>query len=296
MADLWTRPTSIPYRFATDSGVRSEPIAGRKATGWVPGEPVSALQANDLWGVGSDWIVLLEAIAANDGTLATQVLELYDTGATPALAAKWEAGSVANSAKLTCDTGVFEFRAKGEVGPRATAAADGVRYGYDSSDRLQIVYDVSPQSRAYMVHMVTLSASPCTVVTAAGSAGVYNPDAGTAQQAVFRSQIQIPTESTQTGRFPIIKQLTGTFTGAADDLEIAVIRITRSSGAEASLGLIKSSAATNTFGGGVTTDPLTYTYALELRSAAALPGGGLTTDGVRNVLLTVDWMSLNPSL
>jgi hypothetical protein len=295
MADLWTRPTSTPYQFATDPGVRLEPIAGRKAQGWVPGEPVSALQANDLWGVASDWVVLLEAIAPADGTLAAQAVELYDTAATPALAATWTAGSVADSALLTVGSGEFEFREKGLVGPRAIPDSDGVRYGYDSSAKLQIVYDVSPQSRAYMVHMVTLAATSCVMVFGAGNVGLYYGDAVTAEQAVFRSQIALPIEAGQTTRFPVIKKLEATDTGAADDLEIAIVRITRSTGAETDLGLINASSPANTFGGGSTTDPLTYTYALEIRSDAAIATGGLTADGVRNALLTIQWQTLNPS-
>lgn len=295
MADLWTRPTSTPYQFATDPGVRLAPIAGRKAEGWVPGEPVSALQANDLWGVASDWVVLLEAIAPADGTLAAQAVELYDTAGTPALAATWTAGSVADSALLTCGGSTYEFREKGLVGPRALPDADGVRFGFDSTATLQIIHDVSPQSRAYMVHMVTLAGTPCVMVFGSGNVALYNGDATTAQQAVFRSQIALPIEAGQTTRFPVIKKLEATFAAAADDLEIAVIRITKSTGAEASLGLIKASAAVNTFGGGSTTDPLTYTYALEVRSPVVLAALALTVDGVRNVRLTIGWMTLNPS-
>jgi hypothetical protein len=195
------------------------------------------------------------------------------------------------------DAGVdlLEIREKGLLGPRALADADGVRFGFDSTAKLHLVHDVSPQSRAYMVHMVTLTPITCAMVFGAGNVSLYNGSAVAAQQAVFRSQIALPIEAGQTTRFPVIKKLEATYTGTADDLEIAVIRITKSTGAETSLGLINASTPSNTFGGGSTTDPLTYTYALEIRSDAALATGALTADGARNVLLTIDWMTLNPS-
>lgn len=312
-----TRP-STPYRWGTNAGARVAPSLARQGTGWVMNEPIDPLQCNDIWGQLSDWVDYLADVIPASNVITAEVFRVVDpAGPTNRGALTWDNiggndGLVVGStegdepgfffdsvtgyviARQNAGVDLLEIRPKGLLGPRALPDADGVRFGFDSTAKLQLVHDVSPQSRAYMVHMVTLAATPCVMVFGAGNVALYNGDATTAQQAVFRSQIALPIEAGQTTRFPVIKKLEATFTGAADDLEIAVIRITKSTGAETSLGLIKASAAANTFGGGSTTDPLTYTYALEVRSPAALAVGALTVDGVRNVLLTIDWMTLNP--
>ena len=314
-----TRP-STPYLWATNGGARVAPTLARQGTGWAMNEPIDPLQCNDLWGQLSDWVDYLADVIPASNIITAETFRVVDpAGPTTRGALTWttiggDAGlvvggnaaglpgiffdNVTGYVKILQSTGpieMLEVRPKGLLGPRALPDADGVRFGFDSTARLQLVHDVSPQSRAYMVHMVTLAGTPCVMVFGAGSASLYNGDATTAQQAVFRSQIALPIEAGQTTRFPVIKKLEATYTGTADDLEIAVIRITKSTGAETSLGLINDSTPSNTFGGGSITDPLTYTYALEIRSDAALATGALTADGVRNVLLTIDWMTLNPS-
>lgn len=295
MADLWTRPASTPYRFATDSGVRLEPIAGRKAAGWVPGEPVSALQANDLWGVASDWVVLLEAIAPADGTLAAQALELYDTAGTPALAATWTAGSVADSALLTVGAVGWEWRTTGMVGPLAVAGADGGRFGYDSTDLLNLVHGFGPATGGYMPLMGSAPALPPFFLVSGGSVKIYNPNAAP-YDCALRRPVLCPYDPAMTGpgRFPKIVTLSATFTGAATDLGVRLIRIQRSTGAETIEGTITRAAPTYTFAGsGLVLDPEFRDYCIEVFSAG-LAGTTPTTDTVRAIQLAVAHALLLP--
>jgi len=301
MADLWTRPTSTPYQFATDPGVRLEPIAGRKAQGWVPGEPVSALQANDLWGVASDWVVLLDAIAPADGTLAAQAVELYDTAATPALAATWTAGSVADSALLTVGAVGWEWQTTGMVGPKAIAdAVYGARFQYDSTDLLTLDHDFSPSGGGYtpiVVNPFVGAGLPASLVKLTTSHLMFNPNA-VAQDASFRRPLIISYDPASTGPalFPKLVSITATYVGATNDFKVRVIKILKSNGAETVLCTLDAATPTFTFAGtGEITDPQFKHYVVELYSAAL--GAGLTTaDALRTVTLVADHGVLNPIL
>ena len=294
MADIWTLPAA-PYLWATNPGTRTTPTVGRQATGWIAGEPVSASQANDLWGTSLDWIALLSEIAPADGTLTAQVIEVYDLAGPPVLAATISVGATTPSARITVGSTNLELREKGLIGPCAIEDADGVWFGYRTGAALRINHDFSPQQRGYTTLMETLAAIPCVMVFGTPDIALYNGDAVTAQRALFRSQIEIPAHSSQTARFPVLKNLSATFTGAAVDLQIRVIEITRATGAETVVATITSAAPSSTFGGGYTTTPTTKSYAMEIRSAAALATGALTTDYFRNLILQIDWYSLNPS-
>jgi len=299
--DVWTRPTSTPYQFATDPGVRLEPIAGRKAQGWLPGQPVSALQANDLWGVASDWIVLLDAIAPADGTLAAQAVELYETVGPPSLAATWSAGSVADSALLTVGAVGWEWRTTGMVGPKAVAdAVYGARFQYDSTDLLTLDHDFSPSGGGYtpiVLNTVVGANLPASLIALGTSHVLHNPNA-VARTATLRRPLIIPYDPASTGPalFPKLISITATFVGATGDFQIRVIRILKSSGAETVLGTIDAATPTFTFAGtGEITDPQLKHYVVELYSFGL--GAGLSTvDQLRTVTVVADHGVLNPIL
>ena len=57
-----TRPSSVPT-FATDSGTRATLTSTRKATGFLPGEVLPALELNAAIGTNNDWVVYLSELS-----------------------------------------------------------------------------------------------------------------------------------------------------------------------------------------------------------------------------------------
>jgi hypothetical protein len=103
----------------------------------------------------------------------------------------------------------------------------------------------------------------------------------------------VAAETDQTSGFVKIETLVATFFGSAADLEVSLIEITRSTGAESVLGTITSADPIETFAGGHVVNPETKRYCLEIR---ANPSTGFTADGVRAIRLLCAHESLNPSV
>lgn len=314
-----TRPTSTPYRFATNPGTRTTPSAGRKASGWEIGDPADPLQWNDLWGVLSDWVDYLADISPASDVLVAETFRVVDpAGPTTRGALTWDtiggnAGLAVGSTEgdkpgiffdgvtgfviVRQDAGVdlLEIREKGLVNPRGMAdPTTGIRFGYDSSDTLQIVHHLGPNGGGWMGIMDIGGAVPSWWLNSAGFLFLYTLAPGDAKQ---RWNLSIPYESTQASGFPKILTLAATFVNAAADLSVKLIRITRSTGAETTIGsAITSASPSHTYAaGGYQTDPTIYDYCFEAVTTG-LAGGAASTDGVQNIRATINHYALNPSV
>jgi hypothetical protein len=313
-----TRPAAPP-EWATNGGTRTVPTLARQGTGWVSGEPIDPLQCNDLWGEAFDWIGYLADIIPASNVIEAEVFRVVDpAGPTTRGALTWDtiggnAGVAVGSTEgdkpgiffdsvtgfviVRQDAGVdlLEIREKGLINPRGMAdPTSGIRFGYDSSDTLQIVHHLGPNGGGWMSIMDVGGAVPSDWLISAGFVFLYTSAAGDAKQ---RWNLSIPYESGQVSGFPKIITLAGTFVNAAADLSVKLIRITRSTGAETTIGsAITSAAASHTYAaGGYQTDPTLYDYCFEAVTTG-LAGGVTSTDGVQNIRATINHYALNPSV
>ena len=313
-----SRP-STPYRWATTGGARVAPTLARQGTGWVSGEPIDPLQCNDIWGQLSDWVDYLADVIPASNVIEAETFRVVDpAGPTTRGALTWttiggnaglvvggNAGglpgiffdNVTGYAKILQATGpvvMLEIQPTGMVGPKAVPGADGGRFGYDSTDLLELVHDFGPLTGGYMAVLPSSPTLP-PYIYGGTAAKIYNPNAAPLD-CVFRRQVLCPYDPAMTGpgRFPKVVTLSATFTGAATDIGVRLIRILRSTGAETVEGTITQAAPTYTFAGsGLVLDPEFRDYCIEVFSTA-LGATTLTTDTVRAIQLAVAHALLLP--
>lgn len=313
-----TRPSS-PIVWATNGGTRTVPTLARQGTGWAVGEPIDPKQCNDLWGEAFDWIGYLANIVPASNEVNAETFRVVDpAGPTTRGVLTWDTvggnpglvvGSTQNDMPgiffdsvtgfviVRQDAGVdlLEIREKGLINPRGMAhLTTGIRFGYDSSDTLQIVHHLGPNGGGWMSIMDVGGAVPSWWLNSAGFCFLYTNTVGDAKQ---RWNLSIPYESSQVSGFPKIITLAATFVNAAADLAVKLIRITRSTGAETTIGsAITSASPSHTYAaGGYQTDPTLYDYCFEAVTTG-LAGGVASTDGVQNIRATVNHLALNPSV
>lgn len=305
-----TRP-STPYRWGTNAGARVAPSLARQGTGWAMNEPIDPLQCNDLWGQLSDWVDYLADVVPASNVFEAEVFRVVDpAGPTARGALTWttiggNAGLVVGGnagglpgiffdnttgyVKILQSTGpvvMLEVQPTGMVGPLAVAGADGGRFGYDSTDLLDLLHDFGPASGGYMPILTSAPALPPFFLVSGGSVKIYNPNAAPFDCAL-RRPVRCPYDPAMTGpgRFPKVVTLSATFTGAATDIGVRLIRIQRSTGVETIEGTITQAAPVYTFAGsGLVLDPEFRDYTIEVFSTG-LAGTTGTTDTVRAIRL-----------
>lgn len=143
-----TRPSSVPT-FATDAGTRATLTTTRKATGFLPGEVLPALELNAAIGANNDWVGYLAALSPLSNTISgDSALGLFG-GTNDAQRVRIALGNdqlIMNHGDIAAPNFSVWLPTIGWVHTRAGHVAtvgtvdDGYRYGYSSTAAVSSTY------------------------------------------------------------------------------------------------------------------------------------------------------------
>ena len=158
-----TRPSSIPSRWATNSGVRETPTTGLKATGFAAPQLVPDGIHNWLWGVLSDWTWWLYQ-AQKDIVIAPSVCHWVEIGGDVA------AYSVVNFNGLTSPTVTIS-----EPGAAIVRSSSGTSGGGGVMS-LPLSHNAGAASGSVTIEVLSISGTAdisASLIDAAGNSVTY---------------------------------------------------------------------------------------------------------------------------
>lgn len=325
------RPTDLPGTgWATNAGRRTALSSAQWGTGFVVGQPVAAEDVNDPIGQLSDWIKYLQVMSPAEGVWTVVAagttygtLGYYDAGADEYLRLQTSntmdgvyiealdnptTGTIRftldstnafwsiNGDPTGADTIWLKGNASGLIGPTATASATtGIRWGYPSSSKQNQLFAVGPDIGGYTASTASIGSTRPEIFDPGGTGyvGVCNSGSGGAADCTLRRPLTIPEITGQLSGYPVLVEAAAAFTGAADDLEIRICRKELATGTITVLTTLKSSDTSNTIAH--TCLPASNMYFVDV-VGIGVAGAGVTTDRVRNVILSVDMQAVNTGI
>ncbi len=181
-----TRPSSVPT-FATDSGTRATLTSTRKATGFLPGEVLPALELNAAIGTGIDWVVYLSQLSPLSNVISGDPGLSLVGGTNDAqririgmvddyFAINHGSGGSPNVTAWFPTSGWIHTRA-GHVATVGTVD-DGYRYGYSSTVAVSSTY-LPSATPLILGHWLTDGAGGWSLSSLSAPSAVLNYDAAT---------------------------------------------------------------------------------------------------------------------
>ena len=321
------RPSNV-LKWATNAGTRETVGSAKWAEGWTPGEPVPALKLNSLLGSITDWIEYLQVLSPTEGvwtvinsgttygalgfsTTGGSWLRLQTSNTMDGVYIEALDNPTTGTIRFTLDSTNARWRihgdptgandiwlagnASGLIGPTATASATtGIRWGYPSSSKQNQLFAVGPDLGGYTALTASIGATrPEIFNPGTGYVGVCNSGSGGAVDCTLRRPLTIPEVTGQLSGYPVLVEVAAAFTGAADDLEVRICRKELATGTITVLTTLKSSDTGNTIAH--TCLPASNMYFVDV-VGIGVAGGAVTTDRVRNVILSVDMQAVNSGI
>jgi len=328
-----TRPADLPGTgWGTNPGRRTALSSAQWGTGWVEGQPLTAKDLNDPLGQLSDWIEYLQTSSPTDGvwtvinsgttygTLGystTSGTWLTLTSANGRSGLQIEAGSAtaAHVVRQTMTPGasptwtlaydpagadviMLKVGSLGMIGPTAVASAStGIRYGYPGSSKQASAHYYDPCLGGFTPVRPTGVNGIGPVYECAGSPEYWNAANASAVSTfdvVFRHRLLLTSPTGQLSGYPVFTGLSATFSGTANDLTARIWSRNRSTGTDTAItGAITGSSPSVSVSTAAT--PATHDYFIELKAAGMTPSS-VTSDGIRAIIVTMEWQSLVPTM
>lgn len=297
-------PGELNEIWASDpSAVIDTPPDALESVGWSAGQPPTAAHVNYLFNKSSSWWAYLKA-ALDDASSVFYFkaastftsLRLHMVGGVNAWLEIDKATGEFNFQHASGATNCLKVTADGLKGATAVASAStGIRYGYPSGNKQNQLFAVGPDLGGYTASTASIGATRPEIFDPGGTGyvGVCNSGSGGAVDCKLRRPLTIPEITGQLSGYPVLVEAAAAFTGAADDLEVRICRKELATGTITVLTTLKSSDASNTIAH--TCLPASNMYFVEV-VGIGVAGAGVTTDRVRNVILSVDMQAVNAGI
>lgn len=299
-------PGELNKIWASDpSAVIATPPDALEAAGWSAGQPPTAAHVNYLFNKSSTWWAYLKA-ALDDASSVFYFkapstftsLRLHMVGGVNAWLEIDKTTGEFSLQHASGATNCLKVTADGLKGPTAVASAStGIRYGYPSGNKQASAHYYDPCLGGFTPVRPTGVNGIGPVYECAGLPEFWNAANASAVSTfdvVFRHRLLITSPTGQLSGYPVFTGLSATFSGTADDLTAKIWARNRTTGVDTAVSaIVKGSTPSDTFS--VAATPATHDYFIELKAAGMTPSS-VTSDGIRAIIVTMEWQSLVPTM